>query len=590
MKTWLCSLPVLALCLAPCLIEAAEPRSGCDSPIAQGDLARKIDEYLTRLEGVGYSGAAAVTQNGSPVLVKGYGVLDPASKTPVNLCTVFPVGSVTKPFTGSAAALLIERGVISPDDKLTKYLEGVPKDKRDITVHQILSHSSGLPGAVGADFDAKWTRDAVIEAAMKAELLFKPGTSYEYSNVGFTLAAIIMEKVTGKSYEQVLADELFKPAGMTGTGYVLPNYAPDALAHCLQGAKTWGTMFDQPMLNDGFAWTLRGNGGLHTTAKDMGKWLVALAGDDVFDQSAKKRMWGRYADEGGGESWYGYGWVTVPNVMGGDAYMHNGGDGGGYSADLRIFSAKNVAFFIASSRSDIPVDPAISRNVTRIISGQSVKLPPTTVAVAPSKLTDKTGTYKTEAGGTIRVISTGSALELAPRGGDAIASLIWRRATSPDAQRRFDDIEKRATNIEAALAENDRAALLAAVKDEDRADDTIREHAEWKKKLGDDFGAPKGTDIVGVVPFRSFGIACIVEHVHERGSAFISYVWARDDYIGSTTADNAPSVLAYPSGDGEFVTYDALQDGTVPVKFDHPSQPTRMTIGASGGGLVAERS
>lgn len=582
-----CSL-VAGLCMSA--TGQAAPAAGSKSAIVEGELAGRIDEYLSRLAGVGFSGAAAVTQNGEPVLVKGYGIVDPDSRRPVDLQTVFPIGSVTKPFTGSAATLLIERGLISPEDKLGKYFEGVPADKREITVHQLLSHSSGLPGAVGADFDAKWTRDAIIDSAMKADLLFQPGKGYEYSNVGFTLAAIIMEKVTGKSYEQILADELLRPAGMTSTGYVLPKFDRESLAHCLQGAKSWGTMFDQPMLDDGFAWTLRGNGGLHTTAIDMSKWLVALAGDDVFDSAAKKRMWGRYADEGGGQSWYGYGWVNVPHMLGGETYMHNGGDGGGYSADLRIFSGKKTAFFIVSSRSDIPVDPAISENVTRIISGQKVKLPPTTVAVDASKLAGLAGMYTTGAGGTVRVSSAGGAIELAPRGGDAISALIWRRTTSPEAQRKFDDLKNRARKIEDALVASDRAALIAVVGDAERAGDTIREYAEWTRKLGDDFGAAKRAEILGVVPFRSFGIACVVEHVHERGSAFISYVWARDDYIGSTTADNAPSVLAYPAGDGEFITYDALRGGTVPIKFDRATKPTRMTIGASGSALVAERS
>ena len=125
-------------------------------------------------------------------------------------------------------------------DPIDRFFEGVPPTKRGITVRHLLTHTAGLVEALGDDYEPV-TRRAMIAAALTSELRSRPGARYHYSNVGYSLLAAIIEKASGLEYEDYLAQELFAPAAMTHTGYVLPDWDPDGwvVADTALGQVTW---------------------------------------------------------------------------------------------------------------------------------------------------------------------------------------------------------------------------------------------------------------------------------------------------------------------------------------------------------------
>ncbi len=163
----------------------------------------------------GSSGSLVATLDGEVVTCAGWGQ---------GGCeTVYDIGSVSKQFTAAAVVKLQMQGRLRVTDPIGRFFDGVPVDKRGITVRHLLTHTAGLLDALGDDYDPL-TREAMIAGVLSSELRTRPGERYHYSNVGYSMLAAIVEKVSGMGYEDYLAQELLSPAGMTQTGYVLPDW------------------------------------------------------------------------------------------------------------------------------------------------------------------------------------------------------------------------------------------------------------------------------------------------------------------------------------------------------------------------------
>lgn len=315
------------------------------APPSDDEARARLAAFMDRAAAEGFRGAVAVVRGDDTLLEAGYGEInpgDPDDDRPITPATVSTVGSITKQLTGTAILKLEEAGKLSVDDPITKYLDGVPEDKRGITIHHLLTHQAGFPGAIGDDRE-RVGRDEYVRRALAIGLLFPPGERYEYSNVGYSLAAAIVEKASGRPYEEYLRAELFAPAGMDDTGYHRP-WDPARLAHAVaDDGSDWGTVVERSISDGGPGWHLLGNGGIHSTVGDMIRWHRALSGDRVLSEASKRKLYGKHVEEGGG-TWYGYGWSIEPTPWG-EAVAHNGGNRF-YFADFVRFPESDVAIFL----------------------------------------------------------------------------------------------------------------------------------------------------------------------------------------------------------------------------------------------------
>ena len=259
---------------------------------------------------------------------------------------VHDIGSLTKQFTAAGIMALYDRGQVDPGDSLGTHLPEVGH-WADITVHQLLTHTSGLMEVLGEDHEPL-SREGLLAAVADTAPL--SGTApYLYSNVGYSLLAAVIETVSGDSYEGFLAEAIFGPAGMADTGYVLPDWAPARLVTEYEpdGAPR-GLPTDLPWDDDGPYWNLRGNGGLLSTTHDMLAWHRALLGEEVLSARAKELMFTPHVDEGDGDSHYGYGWVLF-DVKGTTVAWHNGGNGASYSEFLHVPGGGQMVFWTTNT-------------------------------------------------------------------------------------------------------------------------------------------------------------------------------------------------------------------------------------------------
>lgn len=337
------------------------------------DLKTKINDFLIRINSNGFSGSILVAKDGKIILSKGYGLADRERNIPITNQTVFTVGSITKQFTGAAILKLQMMGRLNVNDPITKYFKNVPDDKKEITLHHLLTHTAGFPGAIGDDFQPI-SREEFTKLAMETRLQRKPGELYEYSNVGYSLLGAIIEIITHDSYEKFLHQHLFEPAGMKMTGYRIPQWKVDELAHGYRGEKDWGTLLDKPWANDGPYWHLRANGGILSTVEDMYQWHLALQGDKILSEEVKQAYYTPYVPEGeGADSYYGYGWAIFATPRNTRLIAHNGGNGI-FAADFLRYLDEDVVII---GLSNIAGKPAwkVTTQVARIVFGYQYRDP-----------------------------------------------------------------------------------------------------------------------------------------------------------------------------------------------------------------------
>src|SRR4026208_2250122 len=158
----------------------------------------------------------AVLRRGKIILLKSYGLANVEHQVPVKAETIFQSGSMGKQFTAAAVMLLVQENKLSLDDKISKYFPDVPPTWKDITIWNLLTHTSGL-GDYPPEIDLKrdYTEDELFAAFKKAPLDFQPGSSWNYSNIGYATLGILIRKITGKYYGDFIRERIFEPLQMT---------------------------------------------------------------------------------------------------------------------------------------------------------------------------------------------------------------------------------------------------------------------------------------------------------------------------------------------------------------------------------------
>ncbi len=270
------------------------------------NLGEQLEQYLSRLAAYGFSGTVLVAKDNQVLLHKGYGWADVERRFPNTPETIYDIASLTKQFTATAILKLESQGKLKVTDSIAKYLPDVPTDKRAITLHHLLTHSSGLPfECAGAD---KMTREQFVQCLLSARLQAEPGKQYQYSNAGFGLLAALIEVVTKQSYESYLQENIFKPAGLQSTCFQCENTA--RLAHAYDGAADHGLTQNTPL-----NWQKRGAWGLSTVAGDFFKWEQALRQNVILAPAATRKLFTFHmpTNSSGG---YGYGWALRKTARG----------------------------------------------------------------------------------------------------------------------------------------------------------------------------------------------------------------------------------------------------------------------------------
>jgi len=544
-------------------------------------------EYLNRLEKLGFAGSVLIAIGGEPVLAQGYGLADRERGRRWDPSTISCLGSITKQFTGAAILKLEEKGWLHVTDPITKYFENVPADKSSITLHQLLTHSSGIVDLEGRDDWDPIGREEFIRLAMKQPLAFSPGKGYEYSNAGYSLLGAIIEKLTGVSYEKHIREAFFLPQGMYETGYILPAWGEGRMAQGYRGNELWGTTLGRPMDTDGPYWVLRANGGIHSNCYDMLRWAQALMDGRPLHPESMAKYWAPHVSEGG-DSFYGYGWSIASAPGGLKVITHNGGNGI-FFADLALVpQAKLVIFLQTNVVADMPgIQQLLNQIGQRIAADKAYPDVPKVVEVPGSVLAALDGVYqigKDEGG--FRIAREGNTLLVGPEGRKAFSLLHSVRPLDP---KRGDELSRRIDKALTACRVGNFQPLYEAFGRKVSLDQLKNRWQESVSQLEGQFGRLRGHEVLGTARTIERD-ETVVRFIYEKGKSERTYVWSLDAKAvlkGTSRRGLKPQLRFFPVSEKEFASWDGGVRPSKPLLFDIDASG-RLRLRLGSGDLLVE--
>jgi CubicO group peptidase (beta-lactamase class C family) len=306
-------------------------------------LSQKLDDYLISVSQANrFNGTALIAQKGKILLQKSYGWKNYETKTTNDTNCIFQIASVTKTFTSAIILKLQESGKLSVKDKVDKYLPDFPNGKK-ISIENLLTHTSGIGNIDIEETDTiTWTpmhRAEILNAFQNEPLSFKPGTDFTYRNSGYFLLGLMIEKVTGMTYQKAVRKMIFEPLQMThsgfdfinlndtlkATGYTILTQKKQTIAHLIDSTVT-------------FAY-----GDIYSTASDLYKWAKAIARKQVLAKDSWKQTFTPFPLN----AKYGYGWFT--GSINNKKCVWHGGALFGFASNLTYFPNEDVTIILLNN-------------------------------------------------------------------------------------------------------------------------------------------------------------------------------------------------------------------------------------------------
>jgi CubicO group peptidase (beta-lactamase class C family) len=295
-----------------------------------------------------FRGAVLVGIDEKIVFEKAYGLADEEWGANNTVHTKFRIGSLSKQFTAACILLLQERGRLSVRDPISRYL-GLPAAWQAITVHQLLTHTSGIPNYTSSPEFAKIRRTGatpqqMIELVADKPLDFKPGTKWSYSNTGYILLGMIIEKASGQAYNDFLKKNILGPLGMTSSGY---DRATDVVKERASGYQIRdGRIENADFIDMSVPYAA---GDIYSTVEDMYRWNEALAENGkLLSADSLKQMFTEYPEAVHEGQHYGYG-VVISRLKFGRLLYYHGGGVEGFSSSIQRYPNDRACIVVLSN-------------------------------------------------------------------------------------------------------------------------------------------------------------------------------------------------------------------------------------------------
>lgn len=323
----------------------------CERRVANPGTVDATDSLFATFDQPGMPGAAVVVlSNGAVVLQRSYGLADVEAGTPITSATNFRLASLSKAFTAAAVMLLAADGKLRLDDQVAKHLPALPAHARAITLRQLLSHTSGLADYEDfvPDSQTYQVKDADVLrliAAHAESLYFSAGTAWRYSNTGYALLALVVERASGQRYADFLKERIFTPLGMSGT--VAHEEGVSTVAHRAYGHRVVGDSVRRTDQSNTSA--VLGDGGVYSSIDDMVRWVVALEGGTLLPDSLWREATMPYTLTDGRSTEYGFGWF-IDRFDGRLRHRHHG-ETRGFTNSIYRFPEQRLTTIVLTNRS-----------------------------------------------------------------------------------------------------------------------------------------------------------------------------------------------------------------------------------------------
>jgi CubicO group peptidase (beta-lactamase class C family) len=538
---------------------------------------RNLSDYLNRASAYGFSGQVLIAENGKILLNQAFGYADKESRTLTTQSTAFNIASFTKQFTATAILRLETDGKLKTSDAIDKYLENVPADKSSITIHQLLTHTSGL--SRGSDGKKNTTRDETVAQILKQSLSAKAGERFNYSNSGYHLLAAIIEKVSGQTFASYVSEKLFKPAGMSKTGFYQDNKWKNYPV--AQTYNEWTKLAAFTEWNKGWNY---GTGSIISNAGELYKWFTALSANKILPPEEKEKLFQKYTASSDEDTSYGYGWF-VRKLSNGKTLIYHGGDNPGYHTEFRWYVEDKRLIVVLANYEMLEPDGAavqkriIAGNLNRILNGEEYKQPPPFIKQSAEELKKYEGDYELASGARFKISSDGTRLNISAEGQEAINALAGYEG---------DDVRKyaEATELTEFIVKNLTSGEKEKIKSRMSLDDynfiipfLAKEIEDFKKKLGE----LREIKVQGTTafPWDANNYRTNVLLKFEKGATDFYLGWENGKPNDLTTETGRPFPLIVPlaaQSKTEFSTYEIIGAKLVSINFSIDKKISELSI------------
>jgi CubicO group peptidase (beta-lactamase class C family) len=395
-----------------CRKSAAAALLGLSFFVASSALADKVDDYIkAEMERRKIPGLSlAVVRDGEVIKAQGYGLSNVELNVAATPETIYQSGSVGKQFTATLTMILVEEGKLSLDDRIAKHIPDAPASWQDITVRHLLTHTSGLSNRIYEKINMRqdYTEDELLQQIAALPLDFPPGERWNYSNSGYVTLGVLLHKVTGRFYGDLLREKVFGPLGMTTARVIdeadiIPNRAA---GYRLVEGELKNQEWVSPKLNTS------ADGALYLTVLDMAKWAAALSSGKLLKRDSLDLMWLPARLNDGKSVQYGFGWMI--GEMRGHRVIRHGGGWQGFSTHIARFVDEKLTVIVLTNLAGAPANE-ISNGVAGLYHPELAAVEHTAIQLDPKALDPYIGEYE---------ITPGLVLTLS-REGDQ----LWMQAT-----------------------------------------------------------------------------------------------------------------------------------------------------------------
>ncbi len=362
--------------------------------VPTGQIQPEVDKVFARWTKDTPGCAVGADVNGTAVVRAAYGMADLEHDVPITLDTIFEAGSVSKQFTAAAVLLLEQGGTLSLDDKVRKYIPELPDVAAGITIRQMLNHTAGLREWASLVSIAGWPRTTrvytqayILDLVSRQRMLnFEPGTQWSYSNTGYNLAAVLVERVSGMPFVDFTRARIFEPLGMRDTSW-RDDHTRIVRRRAIAYSGQPGRFSTLMPFGDDY-----GNGGLLTTVGDLLKWNANFAnpvvGGAAFVAAMERR--GRLND--GRENQYALG-LYVRARAGHRLIDHSGGTAG-YSAHLLRYPDEHLSVAVMCNINPGPSSFGVQAIADLLVPPLPTPDLPSSRPLAPGEASRFSGLYR----------------------------------------------------------------------------------------------------------------------------------------------------------------------------------------------------
>ncbi|MBD3402640.1 serine hydrolase [candidate division GN15 bacterium] len=352
-------------------------------------LAERFDQYCRAANEINnFHGAVLVAKDGEVVFANGYGWASAQLGVENTAQHKFLIGSITKSFTAAAILRLAEAGKLTLEDKLSKYFDDFPAEVADkVTIHHLLTHTSGVHSYTEiTDLMLRrtiaMTPEEIVDRFKNMPLDFEPGAEWKYSNSGYFLLGLIIEKASGMSYDEYLEEHILGPAGMEQTGLAVTEEIVDGM---VQGyAVHEDELANAVVIHMSLPFAA---GALYSTVADLYRWDRALYGEEILTEASKEKMFTPYKND------YGYGWA-ITKLYDRSLVTHSGGIDG-FNSMMHRFVDDDVCVVVLSNATAGQAS-TVAASLAAILFDEPYDVPvkKEPIAADPSDWDDFTGVYR----------------------------------------------------------------------------------------------------------------------------------------------------------------------------------------------------